>query len=106
MARSYKPIRKRTEDKPMEIRSYQDYRGIDVIGTYAWTNNHNWLIVGKVDKTEVLQPFFRTTSTMVVISLFVLILSYLFITKIHKAIQQSLNYIFGRRKSDNKRRLL
>lgn len=73
--------------------SYKDYRGVNVIGTYTWTNNNNWLIFGKIDEKEVLQPFYQSTLTMFSLSFVVLFISYIIFIKIYRSIENSINYV-------------
>ncbi len=37
-----------------QIGTYRDYRGEEVLGVYEWTNSDKWLIIGKMDKVELI----------------------------------------------------
>lgn len=44
--------------------SYINYRGNRVIGAYSWMECRNWIIIGEVHESEVLEPFYRQISIM------------------------------------------
>ena len=54
---------------------YKDYRGVEVIGAYQWLDDRQWLIVGKIDKTEALRSFYRQIFFMILVFIAVLIAS-------------------------------
>lgn len=44
--------------------AYVDYRGHKVIGSFRWLEDRNWIIIGEVDQSEILEPFYRQISIM------------------------------------------
>ncbi|HWR45558.1 hybrid sensor histidine kinase/response regulator [Sporomusa sp.] len=46
--------------------AYTDYRGHEVLGAYRWLNSRNWIIIGEVEQTEILEPFYREIGIMFV----------------------------------------
>ncbi|WP_371362286.1 Sensor histidine kinase RcsC [Sporomusa rhizae] len=55
--------------------SYVNYRGNKVIGAYSWMECRNWIIVGEVHESEVLEPFYRQISIMLLCFLLVVLIS-------------------------------
>lgn len=61
------------DEKDLTI--YKNYLGEDVVGTYQWTHDKKWLIIGEVDAEEIMLPFYRLYGFIVICIFLVLFIS-------------------------------
>ncbi|QOY36543.1 sensor domain-containing diguanylate cyclase [Anaerobacillus isosaccharinicus] len=86
-------LQKAQRDESIEY--YQNYKGVTVLGTYKWTNNGDWLIIGEIEKSEVFKSFYHTMIFLIVVSLIILIITYIFMSVIYQRIQRSIDYVLS-----------
>lgn len=75
--------------------AYQDYRGVQVIGTYRWTNNGKWLIIGEIDQKEIEEPFRSISWLMVSILLITMSVGYLFMLRLSNKLSEPIQYLLN-----------
>ncbi len=73
--------------------SYQDYRGTTVLGDYRWVNDHKWLIIGEIAKTDVLSPFYQMMMLFTGAFIIVLIMGIGFEFLISRQVQFPINEV-------------
>lgn len=79
---------------------YKNHSNVTVMGDYKWVNDKKWLIIGEIEKKEVLSPFYKATIVMIVISFIVFIIAYLFMSKIiYRRIHSPISYVLDGAKS-------
>ncbi len=79
-----------------DIFGYKDYRGVDVIGSWAWSANIEAAVITEVDKDEAYQTYYTTRFTiliilcvLVIVSVFISILIMSISHKANKALAKS-----------------
>lgn len=73
--------------------SYTNYRGVEVFGTYRWVKNHEWAIIGEIERSEVFDPLYDLLFIMGMIVLLVIFVSLFFIRSIVRQIQYPIHYL-------------
>ncbi len=73
--------------------TYTDYHGHEVIGTYQWTDNHKWLIIGEIDKAEIDSPFRSTIWAMGLILVFVLLIGHLIMLRFSNKLVEPIQFL-------------
>lgn len=71
-------IFERAQANRQETTAYLNPEGTKVFGTFAWTQDRSWIIVGEVASAEVFRPYYTMIKVMVVITLAILLISYVF----------------------------
>lgn len=61
-----------------ETSAYQKPDGTEVFGAFAWTLDRNWVIVAEVASAEVFRPYYTLIKVMIVITMAILLISYIF----------------------------
>ncbi len=56
--------------------AYENEEGTSVFGAFAWTQDHNWIIVAELDSAEVYRPYYTLIKFIVIITLAILLVSY------------------------------
>lgn len=69
---------------------YVDYRGKKVLGAYQWLENRKLVIIAKIDEQEVMTPFYRRMSFLVIALGFFLALAYKLTNRWAKTIEKPL----------------
>ncbi|WP_185806911.1 PAS domain S-box protein [Bacillus sp. HMF5848] len=74
--------------------AYKDYRGTKVFGSYHFTNHGKWIVIGEVDKNEVLEKIKRDvlliSLSFLLIMLFILLLILRLSTNLERPIHELL----------------
>ncbi len=73
-----------------DILGYKDYRGVDVIGSWAWSSNIEAAVITEVDKDEAYQTYYTTRFTILII-LGVLVIVSIFISILIVSISHKAN---------------
>lgn len=73
--------------------AYENYRGIEVFGHSKWVNGGKWLLVGEVEKQQVLSSFYRTLGSMAVVFLSILLFGRWIMLRFSKKILTTLDHL-------------
>ncbi len=58
------------------INGYRDYRGVDVVGAWVWDNKLGFGLATEIDKKEAMQLYSHTRSTIFIVLILTIILSF------------------------------
>jgi ABC-type amino acid transport substrate-binding protein/serine phosphatase RsbU (regulator of sigma subunit) len=50
--------------KESNVEGYKDYRGIEVFGSWLWSENLNFAVITEIDKNEAMNSFFNLRNTI------------------------------------------
>ncbi|WP_166244475.1 ATP-binding protein [Paenibacillus turpanensis] len=70
--------------------SHTDYRGKEVYGIGDWTNDKKWIVIGKIDRSEVMKPFLTRMIYMTLGLLVFLIIFIILIFRVSKTVERPL----------------
>lgn len=73
--------------------AYIDYRGVEVFGTYRWTNNGKWLIISEIDKNELLKGIYHQLYSIIASLILILAMSIYIALKFTKKIEEPIKHL-------------
>jgi len=78
-------------------RVIKDYRGVDVLSSYARIHipNLNWVLLSEIDYKEVLKPVFRTRNEIVIVSIFIFTIVLLVVIILSKRITRPIQKLIS-----------
>lgn len=72
---------------------YSNYREVDVLGAYHWTQDGKWLVIAEIDQKEVFEPFYRSVWIVLTVILCILAFVLYAVLKVSYHIERPLHFI-------------